>query len=234
LIATTLDRFIELFPDEAGLREALTYMWSQVAGVSRLKLLHSGLEHGKDLVFHYHGPADESILCACVVKKDKITGSASTTSGAMTVVNQARQALRNPYINPKGAEERVERVYIISPHPVSPIAMASIKGELESLSGQVVFCCGNDLLRLFEAHAATFIIAKSGLLASYLASLRRQFDEDRAFANIAFKHGVLPNAKRGLSEAYVKPDLAIPRCHYSIRDPILPQLRRLENYVWVG
>src|SRR5712692_4386624 len=105
-LSTTLDKFIELFPDETVLREALVLLWSQVPGVSGVRLLHSGLEHGKDLIFYYAGPASESMLCACVVKNDKISGSASASLGAMTVVNQARQALGNPYINPKGGEER--------------------------------------------------------------------------------------------------------------------------------
>jgi hypothetical protein len=111
------------------------------------------------------------------------------------------------------------------------MAMASIKGELESRAGQIVFCCGENLLQLFETHAPTFIVAKSGLLAAYSGNLRRQFDEDRAFANIAFKHGVLPNAKRALSQAYVKPDLAIPRYRYSITATI-PGPARFEQQVW--
>jgi hypothetical protein len=131
-------------------------LWSNVPGVSGVRLLHSALEHGKDLIFYYAGPAGESMLCACVVKKDKITGSSSSQSGAMTVVNQARQALGNPYVNPKGCDERVERVYVISPHEVLPMAMASVKGELEGRAGQIVFCCGTELLRLFEEHAASF------------------------------------------------------------------------------
>ncbi len=171
------------------------------------------------------------MLCACVVKRDKISGSASSSSGAMTVVNQARQALSNPYVNHKGEEERVERVYIISPHPVLPIAMASVKGELEARSGQIVFCCGEMLLERFEVYAAAFIVAKSGLLAAYLSGLRKQFDEDKAFANIAFKHGVLPNAKRALSQAYVRPNLQLSRDAYSIAIPI-PQASRFEKHVW--
>ena len=234
LSTTTLEKFIDLFQDEAALREALLFLWSQVPGVTGVRQLHSGLEHGKDIVFFYQGPAGESMLCACVVKKEKISGSASAPGGAMTVVSQARQALGNPYLNPKGGEERVERVYIICPHPVLPIAMASIKGELELRAGQVVFCCGNDLLQLFEQHAPSFIVAKSGLLAAYLADLRRQFDEDKAFANIAFKHGVLPNAKRALSKAYVEPGFALAMFRYSIRDGLLPQLWRFEKEVWAA
>lgn len=231
---TTLEKFVDLFPDEASLREALVFLWSQVSGVTGVRQLHSGLEHGKDIVFFYQGPAGESMLCASVVKKEKISGSASSPSGAMTVVSQARQALGNPYINSKGGEERVERVYIICPHPVLPMAMASIRGELELRAGQIVFCCGDDLLRLFEQHAPGFIVAKSGLLAAYLADLRRQFDEDKAFANIAFKHGVLPNAKRALSKAYVEPGFALPLFRYSIKDGLLPQLWRFEKEVWAA
>ena len=149
----------------------------------------------------------------------------------MTVVNQARQALSNPYLNHKGEEERVERVYIISPHPVLPLAMASVKGELEARSGQIVFCCGEMLLERFELYAAAFIVAKSGLLAAYLSGLRKQFDEDKAFANIAFKHGVLPNAKRALSQAYVRPNLQLSRDLYSVAIP-LPQASRFEKHVW--
>lgn len=120
------------------------------------------------------------------------------------------------------------------PHEVLPMAMLSVKGELDLRAGQIVFCCGSALLQLFEEHAPSFIVAKSGLLASYLADLRRQFDEDKAFANIAFKHGVLPNAKRALSRAYVEPDFAVPLYRYSIKDGALPQLWRFENEVWAA
>ena len=74
MTTTTLEKFIDLFPDEASLREVLVFLWSHVPGVTGVRQLHSGLEHGKDIVFFYQGPAGEAMLCACVVKNEKISG----------------------------------------------------------------------------------------------------------------------------------------------------------------
>ena len=220
----TLKEFIALFASETALWDALVYLFSQMPGISDVRLVHGQAERGKDLLFYYRGALTESMLCVCVVKNEKITGSASSSQGAMTVVNQARQALMTKYTNPKGGDEYAERVYIISPHDCSQATIASVKGELEQRFGQLVFFCGHDLLHLFEQYAADFLLLRSGLLASYIASLRRQFDEDKAFANIAFRHGVLPNARKALSKAYVQPKFILRFSRFNLAENLPPQM----------
>jgi hypothetical protein len=58
-------------------------------------------------------------LNACVVKNDKLLGSADSDVGARTVFTQAEQALDTPFINARGEGERVAKVFIVSPYDCS-------------------------------------------------------------------------------------------------------------------
>ncbi len=200
-----IETFATAFQSETDLRGAVADLLMQLPSARDVRITHGAQEYGKDIVFRSPGALLESVVCACVVKNSKITGSVDSNQGAMTVLHQAKQCLTHPYLNSKGEEERVGRVYIISPHDCSQITMKSIEGELEHRSGQVVFVCGQDLLSLFESYLPGFLLLQSGFLSRYLTLLRSELDEDSAFAHLAFKHGILAKAKKGTSRVYVRP-----------------------------
>jgi hypothetical protein len=85
--------FAESFDDEAALRGAIQDLLIRMPGVSGVQLTHGSQEFGKDLVFHSVGALGEKMLCACVVKNSKISGSVDDSRGAMTVMRQVKQCL---------------------------------------------------------------------------------------------------------------------------------------------
>lgn len=228
-----LDLFADSFNDEAALRGAIQDLLLRMPDVSCVHLTHGTQEYGKDIVFRTPVGFGELLLCACVIKNDKIVGSVDSNKGAMTAVFQARQALNTPYVDASGKDERVGRVYIITPHDVAPTAMASVKGELQSLSGQVVFLFGAELLRLFETHYAEYLLIKSNLLTAYVSTLRHQFEDQGALRNLNFKHGVLGSAMKATVRAYVRPTFYCRIRRLGFSDPVIPwtQLGKLKGGV---
>jgi hypothetical protein len=84
------------FRDESHLRQITAQLLERM-GFSDVTIIHGGsTEKGKDIIFYTEGPLDEQVLCACVIKNDRITGNAALPSGAGTVLNQSQQALREP------------------------------------------------------------------------------------------------------------------------------------------
>src|SRR5437899_2436551 len=145
-----LTRFLNLFPDEKPLRNAIASLLRNREDVTGVDITHGRLERGKDIIFYVNDPLGERKLYACVVKNHKITGSVDSNRGAMEVLKQVIQALENPYLNPAGQHDYVTHVYVMTPHEVSQSAMHSIQGGLRSRSGQITFCCGGKLLALFK------------------------------------------------------------------------------------
>ena len=149
----------------------------------------------------------------------------------MTVLNQVRQALKTPFLNPSGVEERVARVYVMTPFEVSQAAMLSIQGELEERAGQVVFTCGASLLSLFELHYAEYLLLKSGLLTSYVSSLRDLFEDSGALHHLSFKHGMLGAARRSTTRAYEKPDFFVTLQRLVDMQLSIPNIKRVNEGV---
>jgi len=200
-----VETFAAAFPSEAELRGAVADLLAQLPTAVDVRITHGAQEYGKDIVFRSRGGMLESLVCACVIKNSKISGSVDSNQGAMTVLHQAKQCLTHPYLNSRGEEERIDRVYIISPHECSQITMKSIEGELEHRSGQVVFVCGRNLLELFESHLPGFLLLQSGFLSRYLTLLKAQLEEDSALVHLAFRHGILAKAKKSTARVYVRP-----------------------------
>jgi hypothetical protein len=93
-----LDRFAEEFKDEAHLRNAIADLLVK-AGATGVRITHAPNERGKDIIFYRDDGLSRNVLFACVIKNDRITGRADSNSGAATVLNQATQALLEPYIS---------------------------------------------------------------------------------------------------------------------------------------
>jgi hypothetical protein len=204
-----LELFTDAFEDETALRGALHDLLTRLPNVRSVQVTHGAQELGKDLIFTCTGPLGESTIAACVVKNFAISGTVDSPRGAGAVLNQVRQALTAPIISADGSDQRVSRVYVMSPLPVTQIALRSIQGQIHQQSGQVIFVCGAELLSLFETHYPEFLLLKSGLLVSYVEQLRRALSESSAFEHLAFKHGMLASAKLGTSRAYVKPTFSV-------------------------
>jgi hypothetical protein len=162
------------FSSEDLLRQAIANLLSRMPGVSDVQILHGSQEHGKDIVFWTKGPLSEPLPCACVIKNEEISGSVDSNRGARTVLFQAEQALDTPFTNALGEEQRIHRVYVMSPAKISAATMNSIKGRLSIRSGQIVFVPGSKLFELFRAHWLDFFSDEYTSLESHLEKLRDQ------------------------------------------------------------
>jgi hypothetical protein len=214
---TKLERFISSFKDEAELRRAVVGLLERMPHTKNVRLTHGALEHGKDIVFDWIGPFDQRQLVACVVKNEKISGSADSEQGARTVYIQAEEALDTPLANPAdGSEERVAQVFVISPYECPPATAESIKGKLQARPGQVTFLCGRELMEKFEKHYPDFLVFHSGLYGSYIAELEKGLDSDPAVVNLLFLHGFLSGPKT-LTNFYVRPKFSRKLYQYKLQ-----------------
>ena len=127
---TKLDRFIALFKNEAELREAVLALLEKMPNVKNARHTHGAQELGKDIVFNWLGPFDRQQLVACVIKNDRITGSAESNHGARTVYSQAEEAFDSPVANvATGIDERVTQVFVISRMSVPRRRLNPSKGK---------------------------------------------------------------------------------------------------------
>jgi hypothetical protein len=216
-----LYKFAQEFRDEAHLREVLRDLLVK-SGATGVRIEHGRNERGKDIVFSRPGGLSGDALYACVVKKDRITGKADANTGAQTVFNQALAALREPYTDRvTGAEQRVHTVYIMSPYECTTDATESIKHQLREQARRVEFCCGIDLLALFQQHWPDFLRFESAILTRYLSLLRSGLIVDNALLSLLTRH----NANSGLRpfEAfYVQGGIAITLDRFAPPEVSLP------------
>ncbi|MGI8668647.1 MAG: hypothetical protein ACR2J3_02240, partial [Aridibacter sp.] len=109
-----------------------------------------------------------------VVKAKKITGNAETNTGAMNVLNQIRQMLKTPYLNPvNGKSEEIRRCYVACSKDIAKEAMNSIEGELENNLGKLVEWIhpGTNLFDLIEKY-----LPEQDMLEK-LSSIQKDLDE---------------------------------------------------------
>ncbi len=208
-VTDDLKRFIEGFDNEDALRRAVEALLMKMPGCTNVRAHHGPLEQGKDIVFCSEGPMGEALLNACVIKNDKISGSAESSSGARTVFHQVEQSLDTPILNEQGQSQFASRAYVITPHECSPQAMESIRGQLERRSGQVIFICGNELLLKFKKYWPDFLLANVKFLGAHVKSLRDELDGDRSVARLLFKEGFSTGHGKSLAALFVEPRLAL-------------------------
>src|SRR5260370_12613961 len=215
-VTDDLKRLIEGFDNEDALRRAIEALLMKIPECTNVRANHGSLEQGKDIIFCSEGPMGEVLLNACVIKNEKISGSAESGSGARTVFHQVEQSLDTPILNEQGQSQAVSRAYVITPHECSPQAMESIKGQLVRRSGQVVFICGNDLLLKFKKYLPDFLLANVEFLGAHVKSLRDELDGDRSVARLLFKEGFSTAYGKSLRALFVQPRLA-----FILRSPCL-------------
>lgn len=222
-----LQRFIEGFENEDALRRAVEALLTRMPDCFDVRATHGANEYGKDIVFCSEGPMGEPILNACVIKNDKITGSADSSSGARTVFHQVEQALDTRIRDKDGQARSVARAYVITPHECTPQAMDSIQGALERRSGQVVFICGNGLLSKFKKHWPDFLLANIKFLGAHVKSLRDELEGDSSVTRLLFKEGFSVAQAQGRGAPYVQSRLACTLRAHDLRLG-LPRPRDLE------
>jgi len=216
------------FPGEALLQKALVKLFASIPGISDIQLLQGPTEFGKDIVFKHTGPFGEVVPCACVVKNTSINGKVSSRGSAYTVLQQARQALLNDYIDSSGATVRVHRVFIITSGHISPLAIASISGELRERAGQIHFIGGEELTRLFQLHWPDFLADQAAALSRYMAETSKVLSEPSELLKIS---KLYPEVEIGEIRTlhYVQTGFRITLRNYSV-DRIIPLLPEATFY----
>jgi hypothetical protein len=203
-----LTRFAQEFKDEACLRVALADLFSR-AGFKSVRITHGTGEVGKDIVFYQDGGLSKDVLYACVVKNERITANVASKSASQSILNQALQALNEPFTNKiTGKPEKVHTVYVVSPRECTPEAVEHIRHQLQDRARQVEFFCGVDLLSLFHRHWPEFLQFESNVLTRYLADLKAGLSVDKAIIDVLTRH----NAYAGLKpfeSLYVPQDLEL-------------------------
>jgi hypothetical protein len=170
--------FQHLFSSEALLQQAIAGLLMRMPDLSGVQILQGTQELGKDIVFYIRGGFGESVLCACVVKNSKITGDAGKSEGARTVYFQAQQAFDSVHTDEFGKEIRVERVYVVTPFPMPPATITSIKGRLEERAGQVVFIAGPTLFDLFKKYWPDYFADEATAIENHLNETRDIFEAE--------------------------------------------------------
>jgi len=212
---TTIHEFAETFPNEAVLQQALVKLLSRIPGHSQVQILQGSQELGKDIIFYSLGAFGRRDLNACVVKNTKITGSASSNTGARTVFNQAQQVLDSPNFDENGNEEKVARVFIITPHPIPPETVTSIRGALRASDERVRFIGGATLLELFKEHYPEYLAEEFSLIQAYAEALT-ETTAAKELSGLSFQYQ-LGTVDTSIKRVYVQPHLHRFVRSYSLR-----------------
>jgi hypothetical protein len=202
-----LQAFIDYFTDEEELRSAIEGLLCKRDDCQGVRNLHGKDEHGKDLIFYAPAGLGGLRLNACVVKLDKITGSASDPkSGARNVLIQCNQALDTPVLNTQGHEEWVTHVYVMCPNELSATAMQSVSGQFGGKPSQIEFVCGQDFLQMFKQLWPDFIFFQPDLLSAHLENLGKELEADTNIHRLATVHGLSTLTQK--KNIYVEPLLS--------------------------
>lgn len=142
--------------NESRLRIEVLVPLFQKMGFKDVIEYHGSAEKGKDIIFFYElDKFDNKIYTGVVVKAGDITGSASSSSGAMNVLNQIQQTLNEPYTDIYGLKElKIDRCIVITTGKITSQAVESIKGSLKgfNLDKLLSFFDGNKIVDLLEKH----------------------------------------------------------------------------------
>ena len=212
----TVEEFAETFPSEHVLQQALAKLLSKITNHTGVQILQGSSELGKDIIFYTPAAFGQKDLNACVVKNTKITGSASANVGARTVFNQAQQALDTPLLDENGREQRVKRVFIITPHPIPQQTIASISGAIRASTDQVQFISGTSLLELFKAHWPEYLAEEFSLIQTYADDLAQAAAGAKELEGLSFQYQ-LGTVHTSIKRVYVQPHFHRFVRSYSLR-----------------
>lgn len=225
-----------LIPSEKVFQQAIAGLLARMPGIENVQILHGAQEYGKDITFRTKGPLGESHYCACVLKKDKITGSASSKNGSREVFHQAGQALDTPLVSDSGEQVHTSMVYVMSPFPVSAQAMNAILGALNKRSGQIVFLSGAELVRLFKQHWPSFFADESEAIERILRRYREILVHQPELDKLASLYN-LASVKKTSDFIYVDLDFVIHFYNLDIKrmiDNVLPGPAKMRSDRWAS
>jgi len=143
-----------------------------------IRYTHSPLEYGKDLVFTKEDPLDavdgRERICA-TIKGERLSGSVSGRGSVHEVYFQVQQALSEAHVEPfDGDSQMIDKVYVVSPFPITQAAIRSIRGQLQSRASSVYFIDGPYLVSLLNKHCPELLSSLPDPYARYLHGLSRR------------------------------------------------------------
>jgi hypothetical protein len=115
---------------EAELHELILMPLLSRMGYRNVRSLHGPQEYGKDIVFDHHDPLSRVRHYGLVVKRGPLSGSVSSSTSLRTTRFQIIQALDTPFFDLDGKEIMLDGVYLVTAHPVSQQALASVSGAM--------------------------------------------------------------------------------------------------------
>lgn len=158
-------------------------------GYERIQVTHGASEYGKDIVFSTPDPldlVDGRHYLSATVKMYPLSGSVSSSRAMHEVYFQIRQSLTEPFIHPyNGIDIHIDRVYVITPYPITQQAIRSIRGELQLLENRVFLLSGPELLSLIDRFCSDLLTSLPDLETRYLHTLSRRFLETRALGSLS-------------------------------------------------
>jgi hypothetical protein len=196
------------FSSEELLQQAIAGLLVRLPGVTGVQILQGSQEYGKDIVFNLAGGFGEQLRCGCVVKNSKVTGQADSPHGARTIVNQIQQAFDTEFYDGSGNEQLVQRVYVVTPEPLSPAAIASVKGRLRERMGQIVFVGGTELFDHFMKYWPTFHAEQVSALQQHLDALQEDLTRNSPVTRLAHLYN-LEDADKPIPSAYVEQEFRL-------------------------
>ena len=155
------DEFRELLV--APLLEAMHYR--------RVRVTHSPIEFGKDIVFQTESPLDGIWYCAVAIKVGPIKGAVDSNHSARTIFHQLAQCLDTPIKIDHGIDSSISKAYLITNNTITQQARESIAGAMRDKAGRITFIDLDDLLTLIRTHHPALLAAPNTEISEYLGRL---------------------------------------------------------------
>ena len=179
--------------NESQLRKEVLVPLFEKMGFKDVIQYHGSVEKGKDIIFYELDKFDEKIYTGVVVKAGDITGSVSSSSGAMNVLNQIQQTLNEPYTDIYGLKElKIDRCIVITTGEITPQSIESIKGSLKgfNLDKLLSFFDGSKVVDLLEKHMPDYFFNEIECYTRYFNKMKEDFESIRDIAAIGQKEPV--------------------------------------------
>ncbi|MCK4765966.1 MAG: HEAT repeat domain-containing protein [Candidatus Aminicenantes bacterium] len=154
---------------------------------------HGHLEKGIDILFNTPGPFGEKEYTGVVLKKDNITGSASSPGGAMTVLNQVRQALKAPRTDKYSLKDIVIlRCFVFTAGEITSDAIESIQGEINTslINSPITFFDGNKIVDFLDEHMPKYFFIEIECFNKFFTAMKDDFQTIRDVLAIGQRKGV--------------------------------------------
>jgi ribosomal protein S15P/S13E len=168
----------------------------------KVTVTHGPLEFGRDIVFMEVDQIGRQIWRGIQAKIDSITGSLSGDTGLRGIATQCDAALDTPYVDDSGISHSLQEVWIVTPHPVSEQAKASVNGFLRT-HRNIHILDGGTLFDLIRRYLPALMESGSAPIMEYLGSLLELCDSPEDYLAAKFE------ANYRISDIYISPTAGI-------------------------